>query len=44
MKWTHYFLLCSVVAALIALSILYVPGVADTIERELLAFLSTNAR
>jgi hypothetical protein len=32
------------VSLVVALSVLYVPGVAEYIERELLTFLATNAR
>ena len=44
MKWKNYLLLCLSVIAVVALTVMYVPGVADTIETELLTFLSTNAR
>jgi hypothetical protein len=40
----NYLILCVAVAVVVSLSILFVPGVAKTIERELLTFLSTNAR
>ena len=44
MKAGNYLRLCVVVAAATALAVLYVPGVAEGIERQLLTFLSTNAR
>ena len=44
MKVKNYLLLCIVVAAAVALALLYVPGVAESIEVQLLTFLSTNAR
>ena len=44
MKWKHYLILCLVVSSVVIFTILYAPGVAGTLERELLSFLSTNAR
>ncbi len=44
MKAKNYLLLCVAVSAVVALTILFVPGVAETIEIKLLTFLSTNAR
>mgnify|MGYP006135320043 CR=1 len=44
MKMTHYLLLCFVISVCVALTVLVVPGVAETIEIKLLTFLSTNAR
>ena len=44
MKLKNYLLLCVLVAAVVVGSILFVPGVSDRLERELLTFLSTNAR
>jgi hypothetical protein len=44
MRTRNYVLLCLVVAALVSLAVVYVPGLGDTIERELLGFLSRNAR
>ncbi len=44
MKARNYLILCVVVAVVVALTVLYVPGVAETIETQLLTFLSTNAR
>jgi hypothetical protein len=43
MKTKNYLILCAAVTIVTALTILFVPGVSDTIERELLTFLSTNA-
>jgi len=44
MKGRNYLLLCGAVATVVALTVLFVPGVADAIETTLLIFLSTNAR
>jgi hypothetical protein len=44
MRAKNYLLLCLAVAAVVASTILFVPGVAETIETRLLIFLSTNAR
>ena len=44
MKLKTYLIVCVVVALLVSLTVLFVPGVADTIEQRLLTFLSTNAR
>lgn len=44
MKAANYLLLCAVVTVVVALTVLFVPGVADAIEVALLTFLSTNAR
>ncbi len=44
MKMTHYLLLCLVVACVVSLTVLFVPGLAEVIEIKLLTFLSTNAR
>ncbi|MDP6097206.1 MAG: hypothetical protein QGG67_14665 [Gammaproteobacteria bacterium] len=44
MKTKNYLVLCVAVSAIVALTILFVPGLSDTIEREMLTFLSTNAR
>lgn len=40
----NYLILCAVIAAAVALGVLYVPGLSDTIEQALLMFLATNAR
>lgn len=44
MKAKNYLILCAAIAVLTSLTILFVPGVSDTIERRGLTFLSTNAR
>ena len=44
MSWINYFVWCLIISALVAFVIIYVPGVAERIEAELLQFLSTNAR
>jgi len=44
MRARNYLLLCGAVALAVALTVLWVPGVADAIEVALLTFLSTNAR
>jgi len=37
-------MVCVAVSVVVSLTILFVPGVSQTIERELLTFLATNAR
>ncbi len=44
MKAKNYLILCAGVTVVTAITILFAPGVSDTIETELLTFLSTNAR
>lgn len=44
MNTRNYLILCVAVSVVVALTILYVPGVSDTFEGRLLNFLSTNAR
>lgn len=44
MSWSNYIVTCLIVAALTAVVILFVPGVAESLESELLTFLGTNAR
>jgi hypothetical protein len=44
MTTKNYLMLCGVVAVAVVLAVLYVPGVAETIEQQLLTFLSSNAR
>lgn len=44
MKMTSYLMLCFVLSAIVALSVLFVPGVGAAIEVQVLTFLSTNAR
>ena len=44
MKARNYIMVCVAVSVVVSLTILFVPGVAQTIERELLTFLATNAR
>ena len=44
MKAKNYIMVCVAVAVVVSLTILFVPGVSQTIERELLTFLATNAR
>ncbi|MCH7815215.1 MAG: hypothetical protein IIC60_01470 [Proteobacteria bacterium] len=44
MKTQNYLILCVAVAVVVMLTILFVPGVSDSIETRLLTFLSTNAR
>lgn len=43
MSWRNYTISCVVVAVLTASVILYVPGVAQTLEAQLLGFLAANA-
>ncbi len=44
MSNSSYLTVCLIVAALVAGSILFVPGLSESIERNLLVFLSQNAR
>lgn len=44
MKARNYIMVCVAVSVVVSLTILFVPGVSQTIERELLTFLATNAR
>lgn len=44
MTTRNYLLLCVSISAVVALSLLYVPGLSDTVEQLMLLFLSTNAR
>lgn len=41
MKLTNYLILCLVLSAIIIAAVLFIPSVGDTIESELLAFLSS---
>lgn len=43
MKIRNYFLLCAAISLVWAVILLYVPGVADLVERLLLGFLATAA-
>lgn len=42
-KTKNYMILCAVITVVLVISLLYVPGVSDTVERLMLGFLSTNA-
>ncbi len=44
MKIKNYLMLCVAVSFVVVLTILFVPGVSETIETNLLTFLATNAR
>ena len=44
MKWKHYLIVCAAVAVLTAAAVLLVPGLSQSIEAQLIAFLSSNAR
>lgn len=44
MKMKTYLILCVIVTVVVAGTVLFVPGVSEHIEQELLTFLSTNAR
>jgi hypothetical protein len=44
MKTKHYLTLCGVISVALVVALLFVPGLSNTIEQLLLAFLSTNAR
>jgi len=40
----NYLMLCLAISIVVAMTVLFVPGVSDRIEIEMLTFLSTNAR
>jgi hypothetical protein len=44
MKTKNYLILCASICLLVMFTILFVPGVSETIETRLLTFLSANAR
>lgn len=44
MSARNYLLLCVLVAVAVSLTVLYVPGAGENIERAVLGFLSRNAR
>ena len=44
MNTKNYLILCASLTVVLVVGLLYVPGVADFVESELLRFLSTNAR
>ena len=44
MKLKSYLIVCVTLSLAVSLTILFVPGVSETIETELLTFLATNAR
>jgi|TARA_B100001013_G_scaffold181452_1_gene109174 hypothetical protein len=44
MDKNNYLKLCGIVAVVTVLSILFIPGLSEFIENELLVFLMTNAR
>ncbi len=44
MKAKNYLILCVAVAVVTSFTILFVPGVSETIETRMLVYLSTNAR
>ena len=44
MDKNNYLKLCGVVAVVTVLGILFIPGLSEFIENELLVFLMTNAR
>lgn len=44
MDKNNYLKLCGLVAVVTVLSILFIPGLSEFIENELLVFLMTNAR
>lgn len=44
MKTKNYLILCATVTVAVVLGVLYVPGLSDTIEQVMLAFLATTAR
>lgn len=44
MKTKNYLIVCVAVSLVVSLTILFVPGVSETVETELLTFLATYAR
>ena len=44
MKTKTYLVICVVVTVVVALTILFVPAVSDTVEGVMLAFLATYSR
>lgn len=44
MKTKNYLILCATITVVLVISLLYVPGVSDTVEQLMLGFLSTYAR
>ena len=44
MKTKNYSIVCVAVSLVVVLTILFVPGVSEAIETNLLTFLATNAR
>ena len=43
MKWKNYAILCAAIVVVTSLTVLYIPGVSETIETALLGFLAANA-
>lgn len=44
MKWSNYLVFCLALSVVVSLAVLFVPGLSETIEAQLIGFLSTNAR
>ncbi|MEQ8691626.1 MAG: hypothetical protein RIC89_12445 [Pseudomonadales bacterium] len=44
MSMKNYLILCVLVSVAVVLSLLFWPGLAETVEQYMLFFLSTNAR
>lgn len=44
MKTKNYLILCAVLVILVPLTVLFTPGLSDSIETRMLIYLSTNAR
>ncbi len=44
MKINTYLITCVAISLVVSLTILFVPGVSDTVEGVMLAFLAANAR
>ncbi len=44
MKTKNYSIVCVAVSLVVVLTVLFVPGVSEAIETNLLTFLATNAR
>jgi len=43
MNMKNYLVLCAAVTVVVVIALLYIPGVADTVEGVMLAFLASNA-
>ena len=44
MKTRNYLMLCGAVVLATSMSILFIPGLSDTVEKRMLSWLGNNAR